>query len=86
MGEYTKRFKIESDSYLTAVINYIHQNPVKHGFVKEIDDWAFSSYHSVLSNKQTLLDRTEVVDWFGNIENYVDFHEKETAELIKDWE
>ena len=27
--DYTKRFQISSDSYLSAAINYIHQNPVK---------------------------------------------------------
>ncbi len=30
--DFTKRFHTNSDSYLTSVINYIHQNPVKHGF------------------------------------------------------
>jgi putative transposase len=24
--------------------NYIHHNPVKHGYVSQMADWAFSSY------------------------------------------
>ena len=26
-------------------INYIHYNPVKHGYVSEIKDWEYSTYH-----------------------------------------
>jgi len=25
--------------------NYIHYNPVKHGYVERMEDWRFSSYH-----------------------------------------
>ncbi len=28
--------------------NYIHQNPVKHGYARELADWEFSSYHYYL--------------------------------------
>ena len=30
---------------LNAHIDYIHYNPVKHGLVERVDDWAWSSYH-----------------------------------------
>ncbi len=36
--DFTKRFHVNSDSYLTSVINYIHQNPVKHGFSQKAED------------------------------------------------
>lgn len=84
--DYTKRFEIESDSHLTAVINYIHQNPIKHGFTQNLNDWPHSSYHSHLSQKPTLLTRTEVLDWFGGMNEYVKFHIENTAELLDDWE
>ena len=29
-------------------LNYIHYNPVKHGYVQEPGDWQFSSYHHYL--------------------------------------
>ena len=29
----------------------IHNNPVKHGYVKKWVDWAYSSYHWYLENK-----------------------------------
>ena len=31
--------------------NYIHYNPIKHGYVKQLRDWPFSSLHSYLENK-----------------------------------
>lgn len=41
------RFKsetVEDDSYFLTVIRYIHQNPVKAGICKEIEDYKYSSY------------------------------------------
>ena len=84
--DYTKRFQINSDSYLTAAINYIHQNPVNHGFASKTEDWVFSSYHSILSAKPTLLSRNEVIDWFGGYEAYVAFHATNVAELLEELE
>ncbi len=31
--------------------NYIHHNPVKHGYVAQSEDWSFSSYHYYLKLK-----------------------------------
>jgi putative transposase len=31
--------------------NYIHNNPVKHGYVRKHPDWKFSSYHRYLRTK-----------------------------------
>jgi putative transposase len=84
--DYSKRFKITSNHYLTAVINYIHQNPVHHGFVSLPTDWNHSSYFSHVSAKQTLLSRKEVIDWFGGMDAYVKFHKESTAQLMEDWE
>lgn len=84
--DYTKRFQINSDHYLTRAINYIHQNPIKYGFTRNIDDWVYSSYQSISSNKPTLLSRNEVVGWFGDIKEYISFHSDHTAELLEEWE
>lgn len=84
--DFTKRFLIKSDHYLTTVINYIHQNPVKHGFVKDLEDWYFSSYHSILSIKPTSLNRNVVLDWFGNRKEYIAFHATNNAGLLDEWE
>ncbi len=35
---------VESESYLLTVLRYIHQNPLKAGMVKNIEDYRWSSY------------------------------------------
>ena len=35
---------------LEAHVNYIHINPVKHGLVKNVIDWPWSSFHEYLRN------------------------------------
>ena len=34
---------IKSDRHFWACVNYIHHNPVRHGYVSKWDDWPFSS-------------------------------------------
>lgn len=34
---------MRSDSHFWATMNYIHHNPVKHGYVTSWDEWPFSS-------------------------------------------
>jgi len=55
---------IESDTYLTKIIFFIHHNPLHHGFCKHIEDWPHSSYHSLISDQLTRLKRKEVQEWF----------------------
>ena len=53
------RFKsepIEDDSYFLTVLRYIHQNPVKAGLVKSIDDYRFSSYNDYIDEESEIVD------------------------------
>jgi REP element-mobilizing transposase RayT len=70
-----KRKQIQNDSYFTKVIHYIHLNPVHHGFVKNIEDWQWSSYHSFITDRKTLLERDEVLKWFYGKDEYLKFHQ-----------
>jgi putative transposase len=70
-----KRKEIKDDAYLTRVIQYIHFNPVHHGFVKDIRDWPHSSYHSLLHSRETSLKREEVLAWFGGAEEFCKLHD-----------
>ncbi|MBK9209943.1 MAG: hypothetical protein IPL71_17285 [Anaerolineales bacterium] len=58
------RVPVTSDRQFWNVIAYIHQNPQKHGFVKDFRDWKHSSYDILVSEESTFLQRTEVLDWF----------------------
>ena len=76
-GLFEKPFErklITSDSYLQNLIYYIHNNPVQHGFVKQISLYPWSSFDSVLSDKPTKLRRKEIIDIYGSKENFVTYH------------
>lgn len=65
---------IKDESHFTTLIAYIHHNPVHHGFVKNIDDWPYSSWHAYLSDQPTQILRNEGLDWFGGRNEFVEFH------------
>lgn len=69
-----RRILVNSDTYFTELIYYIHHNPQKHGFVKDFRAYPHSSYHSHLSKAMTRLKRDEVWDWFGNKAEFEKFH------------
>ncbi|WP_225586901.1 hypothetical protein [Algoriphagus sp. Y33] len=75
-----KRKKIDSDSYFTRCVTYIHQNPSHHGFVKDFSKWHYSSWNAFFSEKQTLLEREKVIEWFGGKEEMISAH-KTSIEL-----
>lgn len=70
-----RRILVESDSYLSNLIGYIHQNPEKHGFVNDFKHYKHSSYWSHLEKSRPELASDEVLDWFGGVEQYKKFHE-----------
>ena len=52
-GIWQKRFwehQIRDERDLQNHINYIHYNPVKHGLVKDIDAWPWSTYHKYVES------------------------------------
>ena len=36
---------IETDAQLTHAVNYVHGNPVHHGYVRDAADWPHSTWH-----------------------------------------
>ena len=68
------RIEVTSDSYFSALINYILRNPQKHGFVEDFRDYPYSSYHAMLSDRATRLKREEVLAWFAGKERFEQFH------------
>ena len=53
---------IRDPQSLARRIDYLHFNPVKHGYVARVADWPHSSFHSFVS--RGLLS----VDWAGDVE------------------
>jgi len=71
-----KRKEITSDTYLSAIIGYIHRNPIHHGFCDDLESWPYSSYTAFLTMKNTKLKKDQVLDWFGGKESFREFHKK----------
>jgi putative transposase len=42
---------MRSEAHFYTSLNYIHHNPVKHGYVRKWQDWPFSSVHWYLQTK-----------------------------------
>ncbi len=51
---------VETDEYFLAVLRYIHQNPVKAGLSKTVDEYNWSSYHEYITPKKDQLTDTEI--------------------------
>jgi REP element-mobilizing transposase RayT len=79
-----KRKAITDDKYFTKLIAYIHLNPIKHGFCKDMLDWKHSSIHNYLSNKATKLNRDYLEKWFGDRKQILKFHQEILMENIVD--
>jgi putative transposase len=79
------RVLITSDRQFWNVIAYIHQNPQKHKFVKDFRDWKYSSYGIILSEKHTNLKRSEVLEWFGGKQSYLELHEQWVTDAQSKW-
>ena len=72
--DYTKRAEIKDEANFTSIIKYIHQNPIHHGFCEFVSDWEYSSYNAILKETETFLEKETIIDWFGSLSNFIDFH------------
>lgn len=85
------RKEVMTNSYLMQLIAYIHQNPGRHGLVEDFATWTYSSYKAIISQQPTLLQRDDVLAWFGGHECFLAAHRQEVepaklASLLEDYE
>ncbi len=69
-----RRIPIDSTDYLSYMVYYIHNNPVKHGFTDDFTTYLHSSYSIFLKNEPTFIQKNEVLSWFGGIERFLTYH------------
>ena len=69
-----RRIAIEDDEYLKWLMFYIHYNPEKHKFSGDFRNYKYSSYQSLINDKETNLSRKELFEWFGGREEFIEFH------------
>jgi putative transposase len=60
---------IRDEADYLAHMNYVHINPVKHGLVRQVKDWPYSTFHRLVQRG------VYPEDWAGGVEGelaYVD--------------
>ena len=70
-----KRKLVDDKKYMDRLIWYIHRNPLHHGIYTQFEQYPYSSYPSLLSEKPTLLQRKKVLAYFGGREAFINFHQ-----------
>jgi putative transposase len=69
-----KRKLVASENYFQKLIFYIHNNPVHHKFTEHILEYPWTSYGTIISTKQTKLQRNRVIESFNDLENFKYYH------------
>ncbi len=69
-----KRIYISEDNLLLKVVCYIHQNPIHHGLCKELEEYKWSSYFFITHKIEGVVNETEVLNWFGGLNEFLDLH------------
>lgn len=89
------RFKsevIEEDTYLLAVVRYIHNNPVKAGIVEKIQDYQWSSYPLYVNQNNEAMDivpTSVLLELFSQnrnraVELFIEYSQQQTEERFID--
>ena len=79
------RFKsepVETNEYFWTVIRYIHQNPVKAGLCKKLEDYPYSSYREYVVGGD-LADKDFVLQ-IKNIERFIEFNNLKSSDKCLD--
>ncbi|MDD4992327.1 MAG: hypothetical protein PHR83_08855 [Paludibacter sp.] len=65
-----KRKLIDNRPYFKRCLIYVHQNPIKHGFVERLTDYRYTSFNTILSSKVTLLKKEKVLSMFDGLTDF----------------
>jgi REP element-mobilizing transposase RayT len=71
-----ERIPVTDERYLMRLIVYVHQNPQKHKFVNDFRDWGYSSYHELIGDVPTRLQRDKMMELFGSREDFIRIHQE----------
>lgn len=77
-----KRIAVPEEAYFSRLLIYIHLNPEKHGIIDDYRNYPYSSYHAYREmEKNTKLNKAEVLAWFGGNKGFIDFHQANVENL-----
>ncbi len=74
IGLWQRRFwehQIRDDADREGHVDYIHWNPVKHGYVRQVRDWPYSSFHRFVARGYYPL------DWAGGSSAFAEMQARE---------
>jgi putative transposase len=77
-----KRIRLNGDDYLKQLILYVHLNP-KHHLDLKFQDYKYSSYQAFISNKETKIEKEEVLKLLGGLENFIFCHNQKNDFLTE---
>ena len=88
---FSNRYKsepIEDERYYLGLIRYIHQNPLKAGMVKSIDEYPYSSYTEYIDEISDITNIDFTLDMLNEnrdiaISQFKEFHESEEMEVYE---
>jgi REP element-mobilizing transposase RayT len=76
-----KAKEISNTNYLLQVSRYIHRNPLKHGVVRHLKDWEFSSYLDYTNLRNGSIPYKELmISHFSSVQDFLEFTEMEFNE------
>lgn len=74
-----RRIKVVNTAHFSQLIIYHHTNPLKHFGLKQFENYPWSSYQTILSDKPTNVKRNDVLEWFGGREQFITVHKENAA-------
>ena len=81
------RFKsepVENDSYFLTVLRYIHQNPIKAGICRKVDEYEYSSYNDYINENNEFVD-VEFALAIMNKESFINFNNEKSNDKCLDY-
>ena len=61
---------------LKKVSTYIHHNVIHHDYAYTFGAYPWSSYRSIVSEKETSLNKSELLSWFGGMDEFIHYSEQ----------
>ncbi len=80
----TKAKEVDAMDHLEAVFHYIHQNPIRAGLTKEIQDWRYSSFFEFFNESFNLVDK-DIVNQFLELDLRPNNLLKQSKSMIPDY-
>ena len=84
---FIKNFRREPISDKTHFLNtvvYTHRNPIHHGFCKQYDEWAYSSYNEIMNRSNDGIETDKLIKMAGGVEGFIKIHLRSLESLDPD--